>query len=333
LHGACRHHFSLPFTFGLKSMTENNEERPLVTFALFAYNQERFIREAVEGALAQTYSPLQVILSDDCSSDRTFEIMQEMAAAYKGPHKVLLRKNYKNMGIICHIREVARLAASEIIVMSAGDDVSLGHRTSQIVSVFQRNPNLFAVFSDFSDDRVALENQKTLDKIKYLSIIDAISNGGGIGKGAAYAYKRNCFFFPRELPDGINCEDRILPFRATLLGSIARISEKLIYYRKTENSMSAKLSQNAMLSTIDKRHWHELRNDIKIPMKKKMGTRLILIYLLSYYFQMAHHARYKLGTKYQAMGDYIFFVLTLPFRVISILMKIYLNTKNAPLMP
>lgn len=45
-----------------QAVTQDHEKRPLVTFALFAYNQERFIREAVEGALAQTYSPLQVVL-------------------------------------------------------------------------------------------------------------------------------------------------------------------------------------------------------------------------------------------------------------------------------
>ena len=66
-------------------MSENiPDERPLVTFALFAYNQEQFIREAVEGAFAQTYEPLEIILSDDCSTDRTFEIMQEMASACEG---------------------------------------------------------------------------------------------------------------------------------------------------------------------------------------------------------------------------------------------------------
>ncbi len=52
----------------------------LVTFALFSYNQERFIREALRGALAQTYSPLQIVISDDCSQDRTFKIIQEQAA-------------------------------------------------------------------------------------------------------------------------------------------------------------------------------------------------------------------------------------------------------------
>jgi len=48
--------------------------KPLITFALFAYNQERFIREAVQGAFSQTYSPLEIIMSDDCSKDRTFDI-------------------------------------------------------------------------------------------------------------------------------------------------------------------------------------------------------------------------------------------------------------------
>ena len=42
-----------------------------MTFVLLAYNQEKYIREAVDGALAQTYHPLKIILSDDCSSDRT----------------------------------------------------------------------------------------------------------------------------------------------------------------------------------------------------------------------------------------------------------------------
>ncbi len=51
---------------------EATAARPLVTFALFAYNQEQYIREAVEGAFSQTYEPLEIILSDDCSSATRF---------------------------------------------------------------------------------------------------------------------------------------------------------------------------------------------------------------------------------------------------------------------
>ena len=37
-------------------------------------------------------------MSDDGSSDRTYEIMKEMASNYKGPHKIILNKNIPNLG-------------------------------------------------------------------------------------------------------------------------------------------------------------------------------------------------------------------------------------------
>ena len=68
-------------------------DRPLVTFVILSYNEERFIREGIQGAFSQTYSPLEIIISDDCSTDRTFEIIQEEVEGYKGPHKVVLNRN------------------------------------------------------------------------------------------------------------------------------------------------------------------------------------------------------------------------------------------------
>ena len=56
-------------------------QAPLATFTVFAYNQEAYVAEAVRGALAQRYRPLQVILSDDASTDRTFEGMTGAARA------------------------------------------------------------------------------------------------------------------------------------------------------------------------------------------------------------------------------------------------------------
>ena len=54
--------------------TCGSTERPLVSVLVLGFNQERFIRKAVEGAFAQTWKPLEIVLSDDCSTDRTFEI-------------------------------------------------------------------------------------------------------------------------------------------------------------------------------------------------------------------------------------------------------------------
>jgi len=103
--------------------------KPLLTFCVGAYNHERFIEKAVEGAFAQTYSPLQILLSDDCSSDKTFEIMSAMAAAYRGPHKIILNRNDRNLGLAGHVNRAAELMGGELLILSAGDDISLAHRS------------------------------------------------------------------------------------------------------------------------------------------------------------------------------------------------------------
>lgn len=130
-------------------MTEviDNSARPLVTFALFAYNQEKYIREAVEGALSQTYEPLEIILSDDCSKDRTFEIMKEMAFAYDGPHRVRVRQGHENVGTLKHVLEVADIARGVYLVVAAGDDISMPHRTRSLVKSFT-SQDIAAVSSD-----------------------------------------------------------------------------------------------------------------------------------------------------------------------------------------
>ena len=107
------------------------EDSPLITFVLVAYDQEQFIAEAVQGAFSQTYSPLEIILSDDCSPDRSFKIMQAQAKAYQGPHEVHVRRNQQNLGLIQHINSLMQLVNGELVVIAAGDDVSLPSRVAR----------------------------------------------------------------------------------------------------------------------------------------------------------------------------------------------------------
>src|SRR3954469_6326230 len=110
-------------------MQPESTAKPLLTFALAALNQERFIREAVEAAFAQSYSPLEIILSDDCSEDRTFEIMCDMAKAYRGPHRIVLNRNPLRRCIGGPINRIMEVSQGELVLAAAGDDVSLPHRT------------------------------------------------------------------------------------------------------------------------------------------------------------------------------------------------------------
>ena len=209
------------------------EERPLVTFALFAYNQEKYIREAVEGAFAQTYEPLEIILSDDCSTDRTFEIMEEMAASYRGPHRVLVRQSPQNRRLLGHINDVVAGAQGEIVIMAAGDDISLPDRTSELVKIYVEWPITFAACSDFfpmGDVPIPFEDQ-TEKSLREFTLFRHLANVGGWGRGACYSYRKECFYWPTEIPEFIEIEDRVLPTRAALLGKVAFHKSKLVRYR------------------------------------------------------------------------------------------------------
>lgn len=110
---------------------------PAVTLGLVAYNQENYIRAAIEGAFSQRFSPLEIILSDDCSTDRTFAIMEEMAASYSGPHKVRLRREPANVGTVQHVINVARAAQGDLMVLAAGDDISYPDRAGALYEAWK----------------------------------------------------------------------------------------------------------------------------------------------------------------------------------------------------
>lgn len=212
--------------------SDAGNDRPLVSFTLYAYNQEDCVREAIESAFAQTYSPLEIILSDDCSKDRTFDIMQEMAAAYRGPHRVVARKSAVNRGLLRHINDVVQIAQGEIIVYAAGDDISLPERTAEHVAIYTRWPETYAVCSDFFTmaAEIVPYSKQTERGVREFTLLRHMRNVGGYGRGAAYSYRRKCYEWPEPVPFDFEYEDRVLPTRAALLGRVAFLKAKLIRY-------------------------------------------------------------------------------------------------------
>jgi len=226
----------------MNNSSQLNNERPLVTFALFAFNQEQYIREAIEGAFSQTYEPLEIILSDDCSSDLTFEIMQEMAAAYQGPHRVIARQSSENRGLLNHILDVAHESNGEYIVVAAGDDISRNYRTS--LTILEMLKNNLDVLSACSLE-ISQNSNQVIGKRGAVTITQDIwlKNSPNILQihGATAAYRRS-FLVAIPLPiKKVFLEDtafRILAF--WMQKQVGVMNEPLILYRINGNNMSPK---------------------------------------------------------------------------------------------
>ncbi|MCX7856947.1 MAG: glycosyltransferase [Deltaproteobacteria bacterium] len=234
------------------------EDRPLVTFALLAYNQERFIREAVEGAFSQTYSPLEIILSDDCSQDRTFEIMKEMAEAYKGPHKIILNRNERNLGIGGHINRIMEISHGELIVTAAGDDISLPDRTLEFVKKYtseDKKPTLIfshaTVMDENGNERGRVEGSYNVRPNDFYTLL----NGDCHIIGASNCWHKSVFYtFGPFVVEGLLAEDRVLTARAALLGRIVCVPISLVKYRRGSANL-----YNRVITTPDDLRAHLLR--------------------------------------------------------------------------
>lgn len=218
------------------------EPLPLITFALISYHDEKYIRQAVEGAFSQTYRPLEIILSNDCSADRTFEIMKMMAAEYNGPHRIVLNRNERNLGTGGHINRIMELSKGAIIVIAAGDDVSLPERTRKLYKILKdgkgRIKSLFSnsLVIDETGKGEELQFDQPFDTRKFP--IENIIHGYelGIVAGSSHAWTRDLFeqFGPLLTP--LSVEDSAIGFRAALLGEIAYTHQALIKHRRHRNN-------------------------------------------------------------------------------------------------
>ena len=210
------------------------KKRPLVSYILCSYNQEKVIEEAILSAFSQTYTPLEIILSDDCSTDSTFSVMKRMAKTYRGQHKIRLNCNQQNMGISAHFARAVEMAHSEFIIAAAGDDVSLPEYSEELAKPWiNSNKQVLLVYSDA---RMMDMNGDLLDDIRKPApetLTDCktalLKNAGTIGAATGYS-KRLFTEFPPIDPAVIH-EDKILPVRALLMGKTIYINKALINYR------------------------------------------------------------------------------------------------------
>lgn len=213
-------------------------EKPLISYVVTAYNIEKFIEQAVNSAFSQTYSPLEIVLSDDGSTDNTFAIMAQMAVRYKGKHTIVLNHNSENMGITAHMNKAyLELAHGKLIVAAHGDDISQPERTEKSWDFLSRHNDFTAV--SFSVDAMNEQGQPmkqhsaTVDYPHYYTF----QSGGNIPAPSRCFYKRVIEQFG---PISKNCptEDEIISFRALMLGKNAFLPDHMVQYRKHGGSAS-----------------------------------------------------------------------------------------------
>jgi glycosyltransferase involved in cell wall biosynthesis len=219
---------------------------PLVSVICLCYNHERFVLEAIESVLNQTYSNIQLIVVDDYSEDGSIKIIQQLVE--RNPQITFLQL-IKNSGNCAAFNQGLTLAKGQYIIDFATDDVMISDRIENQVNYFSKFDHQYGVVFT-NADYINSEGKKLRNHTKYLlakGLIFKIPEGNIFRDVLSrYFICSPTMMIRKEVLDQMNGYDENLVYedfdfwvRSSRNFKFAYLNEVTTKVRRTGNSMSS----------------------------------------------------------------------------------------------
>jgi glycosyltransferase involved in cell wall biosynthesis len=198
-----------------------------VTIALAVYNGAAYIREQLESFVAQTYRPDELVISDDGSTDRTLDIINEFAAF--APFPVTCSQNQYNLSYAGNFNAALMQATGDLVFLSDQDDVWFPEKIERIVALAKAEPQKLVFMNDAVLTDVDL-NDTGLTKLDQIYSVGLTENS--FVMGCCSAVRRDLLDICLPIPAGVAAHDNWIMGIADGLGRKRILPEVLQYYRR-----------------------------------------------------------------------------------------------------
>jgi Glycosyl transferase family 2 len=212
---------------------DQDVSNPLVSIGLPVYNEERFIRQTIESLLAQDYQNIELIISDNCSTDATETICRSFAASDR---RVRYERSEQNLGAFTNFNQVFELASGKYFMWAGAHDLWGTTFVSRALPMLEQDPQLVMVYpravmidaagNQFGNVEESFETGHSSAVERYLELIWKIPSGNmfhGLIRRQA---------LPRGGIKRVWGADIILLAELSLQGAFAQIPEVLFYRRE-----------------------------------------------------------------------------------------------------
>jgi glycosyltransferase involved in cell wall biosynthesis len=221
------------------STANSGDHIPRVSIGLAVYNGERYLEEALNAFLAQTYPDYELIISDNGSSDRTEEICRAYAA--RDP-RIRYYRSPRNMGVAYNYNRTVELARGEYFRWATYDDLVAPELLERCVAVLDQNPDVVLAYpktynidengniSGIYEDNFAFLDAKPHHRYRDLMI--AVRN---YLCNAEYGLIRTDALRKTAMEADYHSADRVLLSELVLHGKFYEIPERFYYHRLHPN--------------------------------------------------------------------------------------------------
>jgi len=224
---------------------KNND---LISLVIISYNQENYIKDAILSAFNQDFDNYEIIISDDCSTDNTWNIINETIKkeTKRKNIEIILNRNENNLGIVRNYQKALFLTNGNWIVGMAGDDISKPNRLKTIKEFSLKENKIYAIGTGY--DLINASGKKLTVNNSYIH--NKMSLPLYPGFAAAIHYKTLAEF--PEIKENIQSEDIIFSLRALELGKILLTNISTVEHRiHSKNVTSKGTSLNAYRGKIN----------------------------------------------------------------------------------
>lgn len=210
-----------------------------VSVAMATYNGEKFLREQLESLYAQTRVPDEIVVVDDCSTDRTLDILKE----YHEKKGLIYYINESNQGVNCNFFKAISKCIGDYVAISDQDDIwfpnKIEESLNKITEIEKGRP---AVVSSLSRDIDANGNiigrdRSTSDTWK---IGDTLFYGNS--QGCSLMMNRKLINLLKPITKETPIYDWIISNVAAISGIKYNIGNVLMYYRHHSNNVMARIN-------------------------------------------------------------------------------------------
>lgn len=222
-------------------------DKPMVTVLMSVYNGERFLKEAIDSILNQTFTDFEFLIINDGSTDRSVEIIE----SYEDP-RIRLINNEKNLKLIASLNKGISLARGKYIARMDCDDVSMPDRLEKEVNFLENSLDYglvgtyYTVIDGEGKDQYNVSYPSSNELIKlFLSLNCPLAHGSIMGR--TELFKQNLY----GSEESYAVEDYELWTRMSKVTKIHNIPEYLFKYRIYGESFSDTKTQLMYNQTLE----------------------------------------------------------------------------------
>ena len=241
-------------------MTSKNKQ-PLVSVVMPVYNPGKYLVDAIDSILSQTFSNFEFIIVDDASTDGSWKIIKSFA---KKDSRIIAFKNKINLGVSLTSNIAISQARGKYIARMDSDDVSTPDRLQKQVDFLKNHPQIIVVGGQCA---IVDENNQVVGFKKFPltqnQIKDMIFWAVPIQQGYMMV---NTSLLPKNFtwyhPSKFSAEEVDLYFNLFKYGDFANLPDNLYFYRKISTSLSHQNPKKTFWITLKSR-FNAVKNGFK----------------------------------------------------------------------